>query len=178
MGVGTHSVNPDSALIATFWAAHVAGVRGYVTGTGVHGVIESQKFSAVVMRHGVSPATLGVYFLKPTVQDLRRRPAEPRLDEAVIRVATAHQQGPSSCRMANFLPSISATMATSRLIVTILIGADVDRTSECGMQQTRRPFEAFVYFIETSGSAVRGPRSRPQPPLFVSATFRQIAAEP
>jgi len=45
------------------------------------------------MRHGVSPATLGVYFLKPTVQALRRRPAEPRLDEAVIRVATAHQQG-------------------------------------------------------------------------------------
>jgi len=43
MGVGIHTVNLDSALIATFWAAHAAGVRGYVTVTGVHGVMESQS---------------------------------------------------------------------------------------------------------------------------------------
>jgi N-acetylglucosaminyldiphosphoundecaprenol N-acetyl-beta-D-mannosaminyltransferase len=42
MGVGIHAVNLDLALNATFWAAHAAGVRGYVTATGVHGVIESQ----------------------------------------------------------------------------------------------------------------------------------------
>jgi len=42
MGVGIHAVNLDSALTAIFWAARAAGVRGYVTATGVHGVIESQ----------------------------------------------------------------------------------------------------------------------------------------
>jgi len=42
MGVGIHAVNLASALSAAFWAAHAPGLRGYITATGVHGVIESQ----------------------------------------------------------------------------------------------------------------------------------------
>src|SRR5215218_451153 len=42
MGVGVHAVNLASALSAAFWAANAPGVRGYITATGVHGVIESQ----------------------------------------------------------------------------------------------------------------------------------------
>ena len=42
MGVGIHAVDLASALSAAFRAAHTRGLRGYITATGVHGVIESQ----------------------------------------------------------------------------------------------------------------------------------------
>ena len=58
MGVGIHTVNFASALAATLWAARAANVRGYVTATGVHGVIESQDDPALKAIHNRSLLSL------------------------------------------------------------------------------------------------------------------------
>lgn len=54
MGVGIHAVNFSSALSAALWAARTPGVRGYITATGVHGVIESQDDPALKAIHNRS----------------------------------------------------------------------------------------------------------------------------
>jgi N-acetylglucosaminyldiphosphoundecaprenol N-acetyl-beta-D-mannosaminyltransferase len=53
LGVGISALNLDSAL-ATLAAALAAGKRGYVTVTGVHGVIESQADEALRQIHNRS----------------------------------------------------------------------------------------------------------------------------
>ncbi|MEQ1897770.1 MAG: WecB/TagA/CpsF family glycosyltransferase [Vicinamibacterales bacterium] len=58
LGVGIHTVNLASALTASFWAARAAGVRGYVTVTGVHGVIESLNDPALQVIHNRSLLSL------------------------------------------------------------------------------------------------------------------------
>jgi N-acetylglucosaminyldiphosphoundecaprenol N-acetyl-beta-D-mannosaminyltransferase len=58
LGVGVHSANFVSALDAVFWAVHTSGVRGYVTLTGVHGVIESQDDRDLKIIHNRSLLSL------------------------------------------------------------------------------------------------------------------------
>lgn len=58
MGVGIHAVNLTSAMSATFWAAHTPGVSGYITATGVHGVMESQDDSRLKAIHNRSLLSL------------------------------------------------------------------------------------------------------------------------
>lgn len=54
MGVGVHAVNMETALEAVFEAVRSPGVLGYVTVTGVHGVIESQDDEALKRIHNRS----------------------------------------------------------------------------------------------------------------------------
>lgn len=54
MGVGVHAVNLPSALDAVFDAVRTPGTLGYVTVTGVHGVIESQDDEALKRIHNRS----------------------------------------------------------------------------------------------------------------------------
>lgn len=54
MGVGVHAVNLGTALDAVFEAVRTPGVLGYVTVTGVHGVIESQDDEALKRIHNRS----------------------------------------------------------------------------------------------------------------------------
>lgn len=54
MGVGIHAVNFASALSASLWAARTSGVVGYITATGVHGVMESQDDPALKAIHNRS----------------------------------------------------------------------------------------------------------------------------
>lgn len=58
LGVGIHAVNFSSALAAAFWAARTAGVRGYITATGVHGIMESQDDPALKAIHNQSLLSL------------------------------------------------------------------------------------------------------------------------
>ncbi len=54
MGVGIHAVNAESAMAAVFKATETPGFTGYVTVTGVHGVIESQDDEALRQIHNRS----------------------------------------------------------------------------------------------------------------------------
>ncbi len=58
LGVGIHAVDMDSALDAVFSAAARPGCCGYVTVTGVHGVIESQDDEALKRIHNASYLSL------------------------------------------------------------------------------------------------------------------------
>jgi N-acetylglucosaminyldiphosphoundecaprenol N-acetyl-beta-D-mannosaminyltransferase len=58
LGVGIHAVNSISASSAAFWAAHTPGVRGYITATGVHGVIASQDDPGLKAIHNRSLLSL------------------------------------------------------------------------------------------------------------------------